>query len=151
MVLQNAFMMMRRSGFALLMPLLLLALGCSGTANVSGSVTYDGKAVERGRIRFLPLDEKGELDAKGLIVGADVIKGKYTAVDVPMGKKKVAILALEIAGQTPATNGKAAQTSEPPVALEAMNELQVDINAARQTADFDLKKPNQAAGERARK
>src|SRR5438105_14541378 len=85
--------------------LLVSALGCGGTANVSGMVTYDGKAVERGKIRFLPLDDKGELDGKGLIVGVDISKGNYKAMDVPLGKKKVAIHAEQIAGQTAAPAG----------------------------------------------
>ncbi len=128
--------------------LLASALGCSGMANISGTVTYDGKAVQRGKIRFLPLDDKGELDGKGLIVGVDISKGNYKAMDVPMGKKKVAILAQETADQTAAPAGidksgqkQAADSLIPP---EVTKDLRVDITQPNQTVDFHLKKPQDA-------
>jgi hypothetical protein len=129
--------------------LLVCLLGCGGTANVSGTVTYDGKAVERGKIRFQPLDDKGELDGKGLIVGVDISKGNYKAMDVPLGKKKVAIHVEQIAGQPAAPAGtdkfgqkQAVDSLIPP---EATKDVRADITQANQTADFHLKKPQDAA------
>ena len=58
--------------FLVLCLALLACLGCGGTATVSGNVTYAGKPVERGRISFLPLDDKGELDAKSPVIGSDI-------------------------------------------------------------------------------
>jgi hypothetical protein len=125
--------------------LLSATLGCSGTAEVSGAVDYDGKPVERGKIRFLPLDDKGELDAKAMIVGVDISKGKYKAADIPMGKKQVVIFARELAGEAagPAAKDKTGQ-KQPADSLippEATKDLKVDITQPRQTLDFHLKKP----------
>src|SRR5438093_13685564 len=103
---------MRRNAFVCLVLFLTLLPGCGGTANVSGTVAYDGKPAEHGKIRFLPLDDKGELDGKGLIVGDDIVKGKYTAKGVPFGKKKVAILVQEADGQ-----------------IDVVQEQQAEINA----------------------
>jgi hypothetical protein len=129
--------------------LLSATLGCSGTAEVSGAVDYEGKPVERGKIRFLPLDDKGELDAKAMIVGVDISKGKYKAADVPMGKKQVVIFAGEAAA--PAAKDKTGQ--KPPadslIPPEATRDLKVDITQPRQTLDFHLKKPPQKSVEAA--
>src|SRR5438445_10256809 len=123
--------------------LLVSALGCGGTASVSGTVTYDGKAVERGKIRFLPLNDKGEVEGSGMIVGVDISKGAYKAMDVPLGKKKVAIVAFEKAGQAaaPAAQKQAADLLIPP---EVTKDLRVDITPPNQTVDFHLKKPQDA-------
>ena len=123
--------------------LLSATLGCSGTAEVSGTVDYEGKPVERGKIRFKPLDDKGELDAKAMIVGVDISKGAYKAMDVPLGKKKVAIVAFEKAGQAaaPAAQKQAADLLIPP---EVTKDLRVDITQPNQTVDFHLKKPQDA-------
>jgi hypothetical protein len=137
---------------SLLMPLLA---GCAGAASVSGSVTYDGKAVERGKIRFLPVDDKGDLDPKAEIVGVDVANGKYAAKDVPMGKKKVALDAQQIAGQdtTKAGDEKAVakQAIEPLIPPEVTRDLHADINTANQTLDFNLQKPAPAVGDAGKK
>jgi hypothetical protein len=122
--------------------LLSATLGCSGTAELSGAVDYEGKPVERGKIRFLPLDDKGELDAKGMIVGVDISKGKYKAADVPMGKKQVAIFAHEPAGAAKDKTGQM-QPADSLIPPEATRDLQVDITQPRQTLDFHLKKPSE--------
>src|SRR5436190_1784107 len=88
----------RKQSWLILSLLLPAALGCGGVANVSGSVSYDGKAVERGKIRFVPVDDKGDVDAKSDIIGVDIVRGKYAAKNVPMGKRKVAIDAHDLAG-----------------------------------------------------
>jgi|GEM_PF-1461364 len=123
--------------------LLSATLGCSGTAEVNGAVDYEGKPVERGKIRFLPLDDKGELDAKAMIVGVDVSKGKYKAADVPMGKKQVVIFAREADGPAKDKTGRA-QPADSLIPPEATKDLKVDITQPRQTLDFHLKKPPEA-------
>jgi hypothetical protein len=137
---------------SLLMPLLA---GCAGAANVSGSVTYGGNAVERGKIRFLPVDDKGDLDPKAEIIGVDVANGKYAAKDVPMGKKKVAIDAQQIAGHatTRPTDEKtmAKQAIEPLIPPEVTRDLNADINSANQTLDFNLQKPSPSSGDAGKK
>jgi hypothetical protein len=148
-------MAVNKTPWLCLVLLLPLAAGCGGTATVSGTVTYDGKLVEHGKIRFLPMDDKGDLDPKGDIVGVDIIKGKYTAKEVPMGKKKVAIDAEQLAGQTGPTardaKGDPAQAVEPLIPAEASRDLTVEINTLEQTQNFDLKKPTPAAGDAERK
>ncbi|HEV3120190.1 MAG TPA: hypothetical protein VGY58_24225 [Gemmataceae bacterium] len=126
-----------------------LVAGCGATATVSGTVTYEGKPIELGKIRFLPIDDKSDLDPKGEVVGVDIIKGKYTAKEVPMGKKKVAIDAQQIAGQAApaprASKGDQPQTVEPLLPPEATRDLIVEINALNQNQNFDLKKPAPAS------
>ncbi|HEV3444322.1 MAG TPA: hypothetical protein VG099_06740 [Gemmataceae bacterium] len=146
-------MIKRMVSFACLGLLLTATLGCSGAAEVSGAVDYEGKPVEHGKIRFLPLDDKGELDAKAMIVGVDISKGKYKAADVPMGKKQVVIFARELAGEAagPAAKDKTGQ-KQPADSLippEATKDLKVDITQPRQTLDFHLKKPSEKPTEAA--
>ena len=124
--------------------LLSATLGCSGTAEISGAVDYEGKPVERGKIRFLPLDDKGELDAKAMIVGVDISKGKYKAADVPMGKKQVVIFAGEAAGPGATDKTGQKQPADSLIPPEATKDLKVDITQPRQTLDFHLKKPPEA-------
>ena len=109
---------------------LLACLGCGGTATISGNVTYGGKPVERGRISFLPLDDKGELDAKSPVIGTDIAQGKYKVTEVPRGKKQVAFSVAEVKG------------AEPP--FEIANNQPFDITEANQTANFEVKKPDKS-------
>jgi hypothetical protein len=122
--------------------LLFSALGCGGAANVTGTVTFDGKPIERGKIRFLPLDDKGELDPRASVVGSDIFKSKYTVKEVPFGKKQVAIDAQEIPG-LPAADDQANSKRAPGLLIppQVTRDLKVDINASAQTLDFPLKKP----------
>jgi hypothetical protein len=116
--------------FLLLCLALLAGLGCGGTATVTGNVTYGGKPVERGRISFLPLDDKGELDAKSPVIGTDIAQGKYKVTEVPRGKKQVAFSVAEVKG------------TEPP--FEIANNQPIDITEANQTANFEVKKPDKS-------
>ena len=117
--------------FLVLCLALLACLGCGGTATVSGNVTYAGKPVERGRISFLPLDDKGELDAKSPVIGSDIAQGQYKVTEVPRGKKQVTFSVAEVKG------------TEPP--FEIANNQRFDITEASQTADFEVKKPDRPA------
>src|SRR5436309_1827858 len=73
--------------------LLALALaapvaGCGGaTAQLSGTVVYDGKAVENGYITFYPAN------GKGFTKGAEVQAGRYTLVGLPPGRYKAVVAA----------------------------------------------------------
>jgi hypothetical protein len=121
---------MNRPRSLLLCLALLACFGCGGTATVSGNVTYGGKPVERGRISFLPLDDKGELDAKSPVIGTDIAQGKYKVTEVPRGKKQVAFSVAEVKG------------TEPP--FEIANNQPIDITEANQTANFEVKKPDKS-------
>ncbi len=74
-----------RLGAPLLVALLAsLNVGC-GTpkANVSGTVTLDGKKLPAGMIAFVP--------AKGAAVSAEIKDGAYEATGVPVGETKVTV------------------------------------------------------------
>src|SRR5438128_12183787 len=75
----------RRISLLLLAPLLLVS-GCGGGATISGVVKVGGQPIERGKITFLPQE-----DEKGAVVSGDILSGKYTLHEVPLGKKRVDI------------------------------------------------------------
>ena len=66
----------------------VVLVGCSNGgdfADVSGTVSYDGHAIESGAITFIPADGKGST------AGGPIKDGKYTATKVPLGNMKVSI------------------------------------------------------------
>ena len=68
--------------------LAVLCMGCGDNANsVSGNVTFEGQAVQDGRIDFLPADGNGQ-PASGAIVN-----GRYAINGVGPGPKIVQITA----------------------------------------------------------
>jgi len=77
----------------------LTSLGCGGqrdTVIVSGTVTFDGKQVENGDIRFFPARGTGTRAS-----GAPIIDGKYVAKykgGVPIGTHRVKIRAFVLEG-----------------------------------------------------
>ena len=74
--------------------------GCGaddGTADVSGTVSFEGKPIENGSINFIATDGKG--------TGGGVIKdGKYAATKVPVGPAKVQISGSKVVGKKKAYN-----------------------------------------------
>jgi hypothetical protein len=71
----------------------LATIGCEGEGaygEVSGTITYEGRPVEGGQIKFVP--------AAGPTAGAVVQGGKYSA-KVPVGPVKVTISGLKAAGK----------------------------------------------------
>ncbi len=72
----------------------LSSFGCSSSDDlsrvlVSGSVTYDGKAVEKGQIRFIPQD-----GSRGPITITSIDQGRYSTDatgGVPVGSHRVEI------------------------------------------------------------
>jgi hypothetical protein len=66
-------------GGAVIGAAIFLLAGCSGNTNdasynVSGSITYDGKPIPRGIIRFSPDESKGN---KGAVGFCEIKDGKY--------------------------------------------------------------------------
>ena len=120
-----------------------LAAGCGSgdgpAAEVSGTVTYDGKPVEEGGISFVAADGS----APG---GGGVIKGgKYTATRVPIGNTKVSITAVKVVGQKKAydaPDSPLTPITEPllPAKYNTATELRFEVKPGSQTKDFDLKK-----------
>src|SRR5260370_6052965 len=112
----------RRMGWWLL-GLVLPVLGC-GTATVTGTVTYDGQPVTKGKITFLAPDENGAA------VGTDIEQSKYTLKDLSPGKKQVIILVL-------------ASGEKPIVPPEVAKETR-ELTRGSQTLDFSLKRAGKA-------
>ncbi len=83
-----------KSAVWLLASALVCAIGCGGGSErveVRGQVTYGGRPVEQGEIRFMPIE-----DTSAPVSGAAIADGHYK-VDakggVPVGKYKVSIQA----------------------------------------------------------
>jgi hypothetical protein len=87
---------MKRSLSILLFPILATLVGCGGGgdqpkfANVSGTVTYNGKPLEKGQITF---STEGRAPA-----AADIVDGKYTG-QAMVGQNRVAIAAFRKAAK----------------------------------------------------
>ncbi len=87
----NVFRVMKVSGpIYYLIPLVALGLsaGCSKSADLNyqsarleGEVTVDGQPIEDGTVQFVPANL-----ADGPITQASIMKGRYVAAKVPLGK-----------------------------------------------------------------
>lgn len=64
----------------------LCCAGCQEANTVSGTVTYNGEAVEEGAISFRPVDGQG----RGF--GANIVDGRYEVAESFPGKKRVLIV-----------------------------------------------------------
>lgn len=71
-----------------------VVVGCSSDnmADVTGTVTVDGKSPEKGSIAFIPADGKSQT------AGAEIQNGKYSA-RVPIGNSKVEIRVAKVIGR----------------------------------------------------
>lgn len=118
-------------------------LGCGGdgganTAEVSGTVKFDGKEIAEGNIVFTPADGKGS-------PGGGMIKdGKYTA-KAPVGKCKVSITAPKPTPAAKAAPEDGPQAPPPPTELlpakyNTATELTYEVKSGAQTKDWDLTK-----------
>jgi hypothetical protein len=71
----------------LVLGLFVVSAGCAKKAStVTGRVTYEGEDVQAGWITFSPEDGQGRT------VGAPIRQGRYKAIDVPTGKKRVQVI-----------------------------------------------------------
>jgi hypothetical protein len=142
-----------RIGAALL---LLATAGCGGTtANVSGSVTYDGEPVKDGYVTFRPADGIGP-DA-----GAKIIGGRYSLDNMKPGPKVVQVIAVKAVPFARSSEEMARRAAEnkskgdgsglidpadtiPPDAEG--NNATHEIKAGKQTLDLKLTKPVKGTG-----
>ena len=82
------------SAWRLCLPLVVVAIGCGRAPEavvVTGSVTYQGRPIERGKIRFVPREA-----SVTPISGAYISAGKYKVIakgGVPYGTHKIMIVA----------------------------------------------------------
>jgi hypothetical protein len=119
----------------------LLACGCGpgdNTAEVSGTVTYDGVPVANGSITFTPADGLSPT------AGGNVVDGKYTC-RVPIGLSKVSITSAKEVGRKKLYNTK--DSPDMPVMKEVLpekynmkTELTYEVVAGSQVKDFPLAK-----------
>jgi hypothetical protein len=85
---------MRRAHFAVVLGFAALAgtAGCTGKTTVAGTVTYEGKKLDRGYVTFYPVNDVGDTrGVTGDTRGAEIIDGSYTANDLTPGKRKAVI------------------------------------------------------------
>jgi hypothetical protein len=112
-------------------------VGCGdGTAEVTGMVTVDKKAVTKGSIAFIPADLKGQT------AGGEIIDGKYT-VKVGLGNMKVEIRYPKVVGQKKdydAPGGKYYKTYDEslPAKYNDQTELYFEVKSGKNEKDWDL-------------
>jgi hypothetical protein len=118
-----------------------LVVGCGEAklSDVSGTVTYDGQAVERGSISFIPVDGNGPSG------GAPIENGKYTATRVHTGMTKVTISGVKVTGKKKMyddPNSPEVITSAEyiPDKYNKMTELRYEVQPGSQVKDFELAK-----------
>ena len=97
---QQVFLKTRWLGWLLLPILLAGVCGCSNTAEVTGKVTYKGRAVRYGSVIFLSADKT----ARSGVIEPD---GSFTVEGVPRGAAKIAVISRNPAmGRSVVRNGK---------------------------------------------
>ncbi|QDV78712.1 hypothetical protein [Botrimarina mediterranea] len=128
----------RNCHFAFIALFSLLA-GCAERApSVQGTVTYEGKPIESGRIAFSPIG------GQGTPFGGLIENGSYSIDEAYLGKRVVAISAkneIKFNGREmimPA-EGKPGEELVPEDAVGNMQE--VEITGGSQTLDFHLTAP----------
>lgn len=125
--------------FLILSFLLSLPVGCSHEppyGDVKGLITFDGKPIPAGAIRFIPLD------GATATAGGAIENGRY-AVRVPVNQCRVEISS---AAAIASPSGKNATTASVELPVELLpprynmhSELRHDVRAGDNEANFDLK------------
>jgi hypothetical protein len=140
----------RRHRFFCLLMLLLLA-GCSRSgelkmSTVSGNVTYRGKPIQEGEIRFIPTG-----DTKGPTSAGSILDGRYEVTargGVPVGTHRVEVRAFRVKSSPKPTQdlpgmapGGGLKEQYLPKQYNERSDLKATIDSGRSkvTRDFDLK------------
>ncbi len=134
--------------------LLLVAVGCSGStelkfskAQVQGTVSYRGKPLESGKIRFIPDGKVVNGQVAGKAVFADIKDGKYnltTEQGATVGKNRVEIKSYRGTGRMVVTSAGEGKKEEEvaqfiPEDYNTNSTLSVEIKEGENVHDFDLK------------
>ena len=128
-----------------------LAAGCGKPAgSIRGSISYDGRPVDRGAITFFPEDGKGP-NCGGAIAG-----GRYEAADLTPGKKRVQIVGVKAVnfGRRPEYMDPATKNAWPKADAVGIieradviapnaegNNVVIEVVAGAQVHDFELRPP----------
>lgn len=119
--------------------LLVVAAGCGpATSTVSGTVTFNGAAVEKGAISLFPSD------GKGAPVGGMIANGRYTVTGVTPGEKIVQLTAPVSVGVRKDDYGNDTQMSEDlmPAAWGRASQEKLNVTAGSMTKDFAITGPD---------
>tara|TARA_R110002111_G_scaffold261826_3_gene335823 strand:- start:31596 stop:32042 length:447 start_codon:yes stop_codon:yes gene_type:complete len=134
--------------------LLLVAVGCSGStelkfskAQVQGTVSYRGKPLESGKIRFIPDGKVVNGQVAGKAVFGDIKDGKYnltTEQGATVGKNRVEIKSYRGTGRMVVTSAGEGKKEEEvaqfiPEDYNTNSTLSVEIKEGENVHDFDLK------------
>ena len=145
---------MRPTSLCFFALLLMLVPGCSGsselqfsTASVGGSVSFRGKPLETGKIRFIPDGEVIDGKVAGKAVFADIKDGKYSIPaeqGVTVGKNRVEIKSYRGTGKkmvSSAGDGEKIEVEEQfiPSDYNSKSTLSAQIQEGENTVDFELK------------
>ena len=131
---------MRRFGMGILLFLFsAFVVGCGNndqTGEVSGTITYEGKAIENGAITFFP--------SNGPTAGSVIKDGTYSA-KVPVGKTKVVISGSKVVGSkkvydTPDSPVMPVTAEMLPAKYNTASELRHEVESGKHTKDFTLTK-----------
>ena len=118
----------------------VLIVGCQrGPAKglVKGSVTLDGKPLDAGIVRFVPIDGKGAAST------APVAEGAFQ-LDVEIGPKKVEFSAPKVMGTYKVYDTPESPTANNveellPTRYNVATELTLEVKKGEQAASFELK------------
>jgi hypothetical protein len=127
----------------LLVPVLLVSVwgcGSNNTATVTGKVTFKGQPLRCGSVVFRSVEKRNHTG----MIGTD---GVYTAINVPMGKMRVAVISRD-PSKTPPDTKKGATAPAPvegwfpvPSKYETAGggDLNCDVDAPQVTYNIELK------------
>jgi hypothetical protein len=117
----------------------LAVAGCADrtTAEVSGTITFDGQPVEAGGIAFVPVDGKSPT------AGGHIKDGQYK-VRVPVGTAKIVINGTKVIGKkklydTPDSPEMPLATELLPAKYNEETELRFEVRPGLNEKDFDLR------------
>ncbi|QDT98941.1 hypothetical protein [Gimesia aquarii] len=133
--------------------IMLAAIGCSGstemkytTAKIQGTVSYQGKPLESGKIRFIPDGKVVNGQVAGKAVFADIKDGKYSLSSeegATVGKNRIEIKSYRESGRNVVTSeGDGKKEKEIvqfiPETYNTESNLSINIKEGENKHDFDL-------------
>ncbi len=117
----------------------LAVTGCgNGLSTVSGRITFNGEAVNRGAITLIPKDGKGQA------AGSSVENGSYSIKDVTPGEKTVQIYAVYPMGTKKEADGTEIELVGDllPSSWGPTSQNTMTVTGPRTTKDFPIEGPD---------